>query len=229
MIFCGRNILPIFPLFFFSGTFSHMLQQIDVIQHFYGANGIADIVSQYCSSQKGIEKYTQSKLFYPMPDCGRQSCGQVLYTRKQVQSIEFCKLHHTEFPELLEDFPPGLMRFLFDIYQESNALCHTFYGENNLAKNSFIAAGGQGMVCKCECGDCGVEPSVTAQKGLLPHKTSGVLSSQYLCSIKIIKELTKTQFFRNTRDDLAGIHEPKPIGPRLDQYRKIFVGPWLPV
>ena len=110
-----------------------------------------------------------------MPDCGRQSCGQVLYTRKQVQSIEFCKLHHTEFPELLEDFPPGLMRFLFDIYQESNALCHTFYGENNLANNSFIAAGGQGMVCKCECGDCGVEPSVTAQKGLLPHKTSGAL------------------------------------------------------
>ena len=71
-----------------------------------------------------------------------------------------------ELPELREDFPPGLISFLFEIYQESNLLCDTFFDGNNAAENSFIAAGGQGMVCKCECVDCGIEPSLTAQKGL---------------------------------------------------------------
>ena len=90
----------------------------------------------------------------------------VLVSHKKVKSAEFC---NEDLPELLEDFPPGLVRFLFEIYQESNILCDTFYGGNNNAENSFIAAGGQGMVCKCECADCGVEPSLTAQKGLWKH------------------------------------------------------------
>ena len=80
-----------------------------------------------------------------------------------MQSVEFC---NEELQELREDYPPGLISFLFEIYQESNLLCDTFFGGNTAAENSFIAAGGQGMVCKCECADCGIEPSLTAQKGL---------------------------------------------------------------
>ena len=82
---------------------------------------------------------------------------------KEVPSVEFCNV---ESPELWEDFPPGLISFLFEIYKESNSLCDTFFGGNSAAENSFIAAGGQGMVCKCECADCGIEPFITAQKGL---------------------------------------------------------------
>ena len=82
---------------------------------------------------------------------------------QKVESVEFCS---EDLPKLLEDFPPGLVRFLFEIYQESNVLCDTFFRGNNATENSFIAAGGQGMVCKCECADCGVEPSLTAQKGI---------------------------------------------------------------
>jgi len=90
----------------------------------------------------------------------------VLVSHKKVKSVEYC---NEDLPELLEDFPPGLVRFLLEIYQESNILCDTFHGGNNNAENSFIAAGGQGMVCRCECVDCGVEPSLTAQKGLWKH------------------------------------------------------------
>ena len=74
---------------------------------------------------------------------------------------DFCK------KELKE---PDLKRCLFEIYKESNALCDTFFGDNHAAKNSYIANDGQAMICKCECADCGAEPSLTALKGLSKHQ-----------------------------------------------------------
>jgi len=49
-------------------------------------------------------------------------------------------------------------------------LCEIYYEEFHgitdfsLVNNSYIAAGGQGMVFKCECAKEGIEPAVTAQK-----------------------------------------------------------------
>ena len=55
--------------------------------------------------------------------------------------------------------------------KESNELCEIYYEEFHgikdfsLVNNTYIAAGGQGMVFKCECFQEGIEPSITAQKG----------------------------------------------------------------
>ena len=60
--------------------------------------------------------------------------------------------------------------------KESNELCEIYYEEFHgikdfsLVNNTYIAAGGQGMVFKCECFQEGIHPNVTAQNGTnLPH------------------------------------------------------------
>ena len=57
--------------------------------------------------------------------------------------------------------------------KESNELCEIFYEEFHgiqdfsLVNNTYIAAGGQGMVFKCECFQEGIHPNITAQKGTI--------------------------------------------------------------
>ena len=68
-----------------------------------------------------------------------------------------------------------LSRLIYDenlkMRKESNELCEIYYEEFHgikdfsLVNNTYIAAGGQGMVFKCECFQEGIYPNVTAQKG----------------------------------------------------------------
>ena len=97
---------------------------------------------------------------------------------KYCQSIEspgknsdFCSPSNADLPEIPDWLPPGFLLLILSIVRESDELCDIYYEEFHgitdlsLVNNSYIAAGGQGMVFKCECAKEGIEPAVTAQKG----------------------------------------------------------------
>ena len=102
------------------------------------------------------------------------------YFRGQQKS--WCQIQNTDFSIKAKKLPlwadfckkelkkTDLDLCLFEIYKESIVLCGTFFGENHAAKNPIFSTGGHGMVSKCECADCGAEPSLTALKGLSKHK-----------------------------------------------------------
>ena len=81
---------------------------------------------------------------------------------------DLCQTADNDLPDWIT---PGILLVLLSIVRESNELCEIYYEEFHgikdfsLVKNTFIAAGGQGMVFKCECFQEGIHPSVTAQKG----------------------------------------------------------------
>ena len=87
------------------------------------------------------------------------------------KNSEFCSPVKTDLPEIPDWLPPGFLLLILSIVRESDELCDIYYEEFHgitdfsLVNNSYIAAGGQGMVFKCECAKEGIEPAVTAQKG----------------------------------------------------------------
>ena len=87
------------------------------------------------------------------------------------KNSEFCSPVKAELPDIPDWLPPGFLLLILSIVRESDELCDIYYEEFHgitdlsLVNNTYIAAGGQGMVFKCECGKEGIEPAVTAQKG----------------------------------------------------------------
>ena len=81
---------------------------------------------------------------------------------------DLCQTADNDLPD---GITPGLLLFFLAIVRESNELCEIYYEEFHgikdfsLVNNTYIAAGGQGMVFKCECFQEGIHPSITAQKG----------------------------------------------------------------
>ena len=84
------------------------------------------------------------------------------------KNANLCQTAKDDLPDWIT---PGLLLFFLSIVRESNELCEIYYEEFHgikdfsLVNNTYIAAGGQGMVFKCECFQEGIYPSITAQKG----------------------------------------------------------------
>ena len=86
------------------------------------------------------------------------------------KSFEFCKRADPDVPDLPGFYPPEFIIFVIKVVRQSNELCDRYYQEFHnvtdlsLVSNSYVAAGGQGMVFKCECSQDNIDPAVTAQK-----------------------------------------------------------------
>ena len=83
--------------------------------------------------------------------------------------FEFCR-NDPDIPDLPDFYPPEFIIFVIKVVRQSNELCDRYYQEFHnvsdlsLVSNSYVAAGGQGMVFKCECSQDNIDPAVTAQK-----------------------------------------------------------------
>lgn len=84
--------------------------------------------------------------------------------------LEFCQKDDPDIPELPDYYPPEFILLVLRVVNQSNELCDRYYQEFHnvtdlsLISNTYIAAGGQGMVFKCECSQENIDPAITAQK-----------------------------------------------------------------
>ena len=88
--------------------------------------------------------------------------------KSRSKNADLCQTAEDDLPDWIT---PGILLYLLSIVREANELCEIYYEEFHgikdfsLVNNTYIAAGGQGMVFKCECFQEGIQPSITAQKG----------------------------------------------------------------
>ena len=88
--------------------------------------------------------------------------------KSRTKNADLCQKAEDNLPDWIT---PGILLYLLAIVREANELCEIYYEEFHgikdfsLVNNTYIAAGGQGMVFKCECFQEGIQPSITAQKG----------------------------------------------------------------
>ena len=118
-----------------------------------------------CRLQMSLDELLQQISHEELLKIRENYCQSVKSSGK---NANLCQTAKDDLPDWIT---PGLLLFFLSIVRESNELCEIYYEEFHgikdfsLVNNTYIAAGGQGMVFKCECFQEGIHPSITAQKG----------------------------------------------------------------